>query len=106
MPAQGACDNLSKIPFTVSYTNMQGGPAVVDGDTQVTIQSGDGSFERTGAHQGFFRSGDVPGDTIFLLEADADLGAGAQVISDIVTLSVTSAQAANFSISLGAPVPK
>jgi hypothetical protein len=51
-------------------------------------------------------SSDDPGDTDFLVKADADLGEGVVEISDIIRLSVSGAQAANLGISLGEPTPK
>lgn len=106
MPAQGTCTNEQKIPVSFAYTSTSGRPAPVDGGTSVTVVSGDGSYEAVDAHSGFLVSGDLPGDTVFAHEADADLGAGVVPVSDVITLSVTGAQAAAVGVVLGSPVPK
>lgn len=106
MPATGTCDTDQKLPVSWNYTSTSGRPANVQGDTVVTVTSGDGTFERTGAHSGFLVSGDNPGDTTYVHAADADLGEGVVPISDLITLTVTGAQAAAVGVSLGAPVPK
>lgn len=101
-----SCTNEEKVPATVSYVTPRGLPAVVDGDTLVEVISGDGSFEKTGAHTFFLISGAAPGDTVYAISADADLGAGIQTITDAITLTVTNAQAAAFGVSFGTPEPK
>jgi len=105
MPFTAACTDEQKVPITVSYTTSAGRPASVEGDTSFEVTSGDGTFERTGAHSGFLVSG-LAGDTVFSISADADLGAGVVILSESGTLTVTSAQAATVGVSLGAPVPK
>jgi hypothetical protein len=105
MPFSAACSDEQKIPVSVTYTTASGNPAAVDGDTVVDVVSGDGTFERTGAHSGFLVSG-LAGDTVYSVSADADLGAGVVTLSDSGTLTVTSAQAASIGVTLGAPVPK
>lgn len=106
MPFQAACTTDEKVPAAISYTTASGRPASVDGITNVDLVSGDGAFERVGDHDGFFRSGDVAGDSVFSIRADVDLGSGVVEISETVTLTATSAQAAVFGVSFGAPVPK
>ena len=106
MPSTGTCTTDEKLPISLTYTTAAGRPANVQGQTEFTITSGDGTFERTGAHTGFLVSGDLPGDTVFVHAADADLGEGVVPIADTATLTVTGAQAAAVGVSLGAPVPK
>lgn len=95
------------VPATWSFTTTAGQPATVEGPTDVTVQSGDttASFVRSGDHAGSFMVSGL-GDTVFLLSADADLGAGVVTIQDTVTVTVTSAQAASFGIQFGTPIPK
>lgn len=104
MPAQASCTTEEKVPVSVSYVTAAGNPAQVQGATAF-VPSGDATFERTGDHEGYLVSGG-PGDTIFVVEADADLGDGVVLVSDIITLSVSGAMASAMGITLGAPVPK
>lgn len=106
MPSNGFCTNEEKLPVTFSYATAAGRPAQVQGDTTVTVTSGDGTFERTGAHSGFLVSGDNAGDTVYAHDADADLGEGVVSINDVMTLTVSGAQAAAVGVAFGAPVPK
>lgn len=104
-----ACNNEQKVPVTAAPTSANGRPAPVDGALTITVQSGDGTFLQDPASPLVFDavSGDAPGDTVYLVEADADMGPGDPVlIQDLVTLTVTSAVAANFGFTSGAPVPK
>lgn len=108
MPLNVACSNEQKIPVIATPQTAGGRPAQIDGALRVTVQSGDGTVEQDAAKPLEFKavSGDAPGDTVYLVEADADLGSGVQNISDLVTLTVTSATAANFGLSAGVPEPK
>jgi hypothetical protein len=109
MPLTIACSNEEQIPVTASPVTSSGRPARVDGALRITVQSGDGTFLQDAASPLSFKavSGDNPGDTIYLVEADADLGAGSEVlIQDLVSLTVTSASATSFGLSAGAAEPK
>ena len=103
-----ACTNDEKATVTASPKSAGGRPANVDGALRITVQSGDGTFEQDAAAPLVFKavSGDAPGDTVYLVEADADLGEGIQLIQDLVTLTVTSATAASFGLTAGAVEPK
>ena len=103
-----ACTNEEQVPVTASPVTSSGQPAQIDGALRVTVQSGDGTAVQDPATPLVFtaRSGDTPGDTVYLVEADADLGAGTTLISDVVTLTVTSATAASFGLTQGAAEPK
>lgn len=103
-----ACTNEEQIPVTASPVTANGAPAQVDGPLRVTVQSGDGTVVQDPATPLIFtaRSGAAAGDTVYLVEADADLGTGVTLISDLVTLTVTSATAASFGLTAGAVEPK
>jgi hypothetical protein len=103
-----ACSNEQKVPVTATPRTAAGNPAQVDGALTVTVQSGDGTVEQDPLTPLVFKavSGANPGTTVFLVEADADLGSGVQTISDTVELTVTSATAANFGLAAGTPEPK
>lgn len=108
MANQAACTTEEKVPVTASPKTAAGNPAQVDGALKVTVQSGEGTVEQDPAKplEFFAVSSDTPGTTEYLIEADADLGAGVEAISDTLTLVVSGAKAANFGVSTGAAVPK
>ena len=108
MPLPIACTNEQKVTVISTPRTAGGRPAAVEGALRVTVQSGDGTVEQSPATPLQFKavSGDLPGDTVYLVEADADLGAGVTLISDVVTLTVTSATAANIGLAAGPTEPK
>jgi len=107
MPFTGTCNNEQKIVgLAVNYLTASGNPAVVDGPTRFSVQSGDGSVVQNGDHGFDAISGSALADTVILIEADADLGAGVRLIQDTYTLSVTGVEAASLGVSGGTVVPK
>jgi hypothetical protein len=107
MPLEFDLTNEEKVTgVTFSPTTSAGQPASIEGSPTVSVLSGDGSTQDTGSDLPDFVSGTAPGDTVFLVEADADLGAGVVTISDTVTLHVTGAQATNLGLGGGSVVPK
>lgn len=108
MPLGVASNNEQKIKVTAQPQTTSGRPAQIDGAVRVSVQSGEATFTQDPAEPlSFFAvSGDNPGTTEYLVEADADLGAGVVNIQDIVTYEVSGAQAANFGLVAGAPEPK
>lgn len=101
-----ACTNEEKILVTVNPVTSVGNPANLDGSVSVTVQAGAGTVEMVDARSFFVVSGSDPGDTSYLVEADADLGPGVQTLQDIVLLRVAGALAANLGMTAAAPVPK
>lgn len=103
-----ASTNEEKVTVIATPLTGQGRPAQVDGPLRVTVQSGSGTVEQDPAKPLEFKavSGDAPGETVYLVEADADLGAGVTLISDTVVYAVAGAQAASFGLSAGAVEPK
>lgn len=108
MPLQISCTNEEKIRVTAAPVTKHGNPAQLDGALRVSVVSGDGSFTQDDADPlAFFAvSGSNPGDTTFLVEGDADLGEGQQLIQDTVTLSVVGANAAAFGLVASPAEPK
>jgi len=108
MPLAIASTNEEQVPVTAAPVTASGRPAQVDGALTVTVQSGEGTFTQDAAEPLTFRavSGDNPGTTVYLVEADADLGSGVVSISDTVTYEVAGAQAASFGLSAGTVEPK
>jgi hypothetical protein len=103
-----ASNNEQKVKVTASPVTQSGGPAQVDGALTVMVQSGDGTFTQDPADPLSFYavSGDAPGTTVYLVEADADLGAGTVLIQDTVEYVVSGAQAASFGLTAGPAEPK
>lgn len=103
-----ACSNEEKVKVTAAPTTASGKPAQIDGALTVSVQSGEGTAVQDPLDPlSFFAvSGDNPGDTVYLVEADADLGAGVVTIQDTVTLSVAGVAAANFGLSASPAEPK
>lgn len=108
MPLSLACSNEEKVTVTAAPKSSSGRPARLDGALRVSVQSGDGTVEQDAATPLAFKavSGDAPGDTVYLVEGDADLGDGITLIQDLVTLTVTGANAASFGLSAGVTEPK
>lgn len=107
MPIERTITNEQKIRVTANPMTAAGNPAPIDGPIRATVISGDGStLDGSSALEVQLLSGALPGDTTFLVEADADLGAGIVLIQDTVTLHVTGAQAAALGLSVGEPETK
>lgn len=113
MPLPVACTNEEKVtiictPLTGPMPGFPGGKAAeLDGALTVTRQSGDATVEQDPNLPLQFKlvSGDGLGDSVFKVDGDADLGAGVEPISDIVTLTVSGAKARNLGLQVG-PVEK
>jgi hypothetical protein len=109
MPLEFNLTNEEKVTgVAFSPTSSTGRPARIQpGSLAVEVMSGDGSVSGGGSEElPEFLSGDNPGDTVFLVKADADLGDGVVEISDTVTLHVAGALASNLGLGGGSVVPK
>jgi hypothetical protein len=101
------CSNEEKIPVAVAPVTAAGNPASVEpGTLKVTVISGDGTFSVIGDTDFELVSGAGAGDTVYRVEADADLGPGTDTIGDDVTLTVRLAEATALGLTAGSPVPK
>ncbi len=99
--------NEQQVVVTLHPVTEAGHPAPVDGAPVWSVVTGDSTV--TPASDGLSAtlvSADDPGDTDFIVHADADLGGGITDISDIVRLHVAGAQAANLGLTAGDPTPK
>lgn len=99
--------NEEQVKVTLSPVTSTGKPAKVDGTPTWEVITGNSTVQA--ADDGMSAdlvSSDDPGDTDFLVKADADVGEGVTEISDIVRLSVAGAQAENLGLTAGAPTPK
>lgn len=96
-----------KIPVSLNPVTLSGKPAKLDGTPTWTGTSGLGTVVPSADGLSCdLVSSDSAGDTVILVEADADLGPGVQTISDTITLHCVSPQAANLGLTVGVAVPK
>ena len=99
--------NDQKIPVTITPVTATGKPATVDGVPTWTLVNGDATIAvAANGLTAELVSADTPGESNFLVEADADLGAGVETISDTIKLTVTSAKAVNLGLAAGPAVLK
>lgn len=107
MPIEVNLTNEEQIRVTANPTTAGGRPASLDGAVRASVISGEGTvLPGSNDREVVLASGDNPGDVTFLIEADADLGEGVQLIQDTVTLHVAGAMAQNLGLVVGAPEPK
>lgn len=107
MPLELKITNEQKIKVTLTPKTDTGKPAVLDGVPTWEVVSGNSTV--VVAADGLSAdlvSADDPGDTQFLVKADADIGEGVEEISDIISLSVVGATAKNLGLTAGQPEPK
>jgi hypothetical protein len=105
MPLNTACSSDEKVPITAEPKSSSRRPALIDGPLRLEVLSGDGTFTQDPGEplRFYVVSGDLPGETQYLVEADADLGEGMVLIQDVVILNVTSATAENLGFVSGPP---
>ncbi len=99
--------NEQQIPVTLTPKTDTGKPAKLDGKPTWTVVDGNSTI--TVAEDGLSAmliSSDDPGDTEFLIKADADLGEGVEEVSDVIKLTVAGATAKNLGLSVGAAEAK
>lgn len=99
--------NEQQVVATLKPVTATGKPAKVDGAPKWTVVSGDGTV--VPADDGLSATlvtPDLPGDTTYLVDADADLGSGVEDLQDTITVHTTGANAKNLGIALGTPVAK
>lgn len=107
MPLELKITNEQKIKVTLTPKTDTGKPAKLDGVPAWEVVSGNSTV--VVAADGLSAdlvSADDPGDTQFLVKADADIGEGVEEISDIISLGVVGATAKNLGLSAGQPEPK
>lgn len=104
MPLAVSITNEQKVTVTLKPVTNAGKPASLDGVPTWTVVSGDSTVvPSTDGLSASLVSSDNPGDTTYLVEADADIGEGVQTIQDTITLTVIGAQAANLGLAAGTP---
>lgn len=104
MPLELSITNEQKVKLTIKPVTPAGKPALLDGPPVWTVTGGESTL--VVAEDGLSAdliSGDVPGDSTFLIEADADLGEGVVSVADTIVLHVIGAQAGSLGITAGQP---
>ena len=99
--------NEQKVNVALTPKTDGGKPAKLDGAPVWSVVSGDSTL--VVASDGLSAdlvSSDTPGDTTFLIDADADLGEGREDLQETITLTVSGANARNLGIVVGTPVTK
>lgn len=96
-----------KITVTITPKTAAGNPASVDGAPTWSVVSGFATIDVSpDGLSATLISSDAPGQSQFLISADADLGAGIETIQDVVTLNVEGAKATSLGLVAGEPQPK
>lgn len=101
MPLTLSITNEQKIHVKLNPTTLTGKPAPVENIVVTAVDPGANAstvvVDADG--KGFtLTSNDNPGDTTFLVDADAAIGEGVEDVQDTVTLSVIGAHAANLGL--------
>jgi hypothetical protein len=107
MPVQISLTNEQKVTVTLTPVTDTGKPATLDGVPTWEVITGTSTV--VAASDGLSAeiiSADDPGDTQYLVKADADLGEGVVEISDTIGLTVIGSMATNLGMTVGTPVPK
>ena len=99
--------NEQKVNVQLHPVTSGGNPAPVDGAPAWSVVSGDATVQpASDGMSADLVSSDNPGDTVFMVTADADLGTGVEPISDTITLHTQHANAAALGLTASDPVPK
>jgi hypothetical protein len=99
--------NEQKVTVTLSPVTESGRPAKLDGAPSWSVTSGEGQvLPAEDGLSAVLVSSDNPGDTEIMVQADADLGAGVETISDVIRLHVEGARASHLGLVAGNPEPK
>jgi hypothetical protein len=109
MPLSLTCTTEEKIHVKLTPTTQSGKPAAVDGAPKWTVVSGAGTVVPDADGLGAFllSTDEVDGvDTVFMVDADADLGPGVTDIQDTITLTTTNAQAKSLGLTADPAVSK
>lgn len=99
--------NEQQVTATLSPVTPKGKPVALDGPARWSVPSGDCTVNPTlDGMSAVIVSGEAPGDSEVLIEADADLGEGVVNIADTIRVIVVGAMASNLGLSLGTPEEK
>lgn len=107
MPLDVTFDDTERMDgITLNPTKKNGQPAAVEaGKTRATVQAGDCTAEVDADGKINIISG-TPGSGQVLIEADADLGDGEVLISDVINVTIAGSLAQNLGLQPGTVRPK
>lgn len=107
MPLTLEITNEQKIKVTLNPVTDTGRAAPLDGTPEWSVISGGSTLDvASDGKSAFLVSSDDPGDTEFLVKADADLSGEVVEISDVIRLHVAGALAKNLGLVAGTPEAK
>lgn len=99
--------NEQKVKVTLTPVTAAGRPAKLDGVPTWQVSSGDSTVVPSAdGLSADLISSDIPGETMFVVSADADLGQGVVNITDSVKLTVEGALATSLGLTAGTPETK
>lgn len=100
-------DNTQKIHVSVTPVTSTGQPAQVEGVINFEVLDGTATVEPDADGKGaYLISGNDIGTSTIKVSADADLGAGVELIEDTISLVVIHPKATALGISFGEPEQK
>lgn len=103
MPIETSITNEQKVKVTLHPMSQGGNPEPIE-NPEWSVISGDSTLEV--ADDGLSAeliSSDTPGDTLFMVQADAQIGDGTQEVQDTILCHVTGANAASLGMEVGTP---
>ena len=103
MPLEVSMSTEQQVRLHIAPESLGGTPARIDGPATFTVQDGTCTIDPIDDTSAWAVAGDSPGDSIILVSADADLGAGVQTIEDAVTIHVANPLAARLGLSADPP---
>lgn len=97
-----------KVKVTLKPVTANGKPAKLDGAPSWSVLSGPGTLVEDADHMAAYLVSDDSDltDTVYQVDADADLGSGVDNLSDKITLHVTGMNAKNLGLAAGTPENK
>lgn len=108
MPLEISLTNEQQVKVHLAPVTLAGKPTKLDGAPVWSVVSGPAKVvpATDGLSADLITDDTDLSDTIFLVDADADLGEGKEDVQDTITLHTTHANAANLGLSADAPTLK
>lgn len=108
MPLEVSITNEEQIKVHVTPVTLAGKPAKLDGPPAWSVVSGPAKVVAAtdGLSADIISDDNDLGDTIILVDADADLGEGKDDVQDTITVHTTHANAKSLGLSADAPTVK
>lgn len=106
MPLEITLTTEQEVVVTATPVTPAGHPAQVDGPVQFSVQSGTCTVTPMTDMSAKITSSDALEDSVVLVEADADLGAGVESVKDTVLVHVMHQNASSLGLQAGTPTAK